>query len=218
MLKLDELLNQVFILVILVSSCQSANLPKKGFLGKYQNTVIYGVESNITLKTNHSFIYNWQMGLLYGTTTGNWKLDGNQLVLNSNLQPSKEDNFTTQKRTSTNTKQFEIKVIEKNWQEELLFVDCLSMNDTLILDSTSTDFDGNCMLPVNEHANKLVFLCVGYKTVEIPISQLTSNSFILEMKLKNEPYVYFTNQKWKFKRGKLYTPNIKNGYYKKVEN
>lgn len=48
----------------------------KDIIGKYQWKGIYGVGSSIELKKDKTFEYNWQTGLVWGTTFGTWKREG----------------------------------------------------------------------------------------------------------------------------------------------
>ncbi len=213
----------LIILIILFFSCKSIKIEKEEIIGKHQYHGIYGVASNITLKEDNTFTYHWQTGLIGGTTNGNWELNGNKLILNSDKQPVKEEDFKIRERDETNLNQFEIKIIDEKEKYELVAVSCLLMNDTTFIKGKSTDVNGNCILPFDEISNKLQISYLGYRPVEIPINQLTSNSFIIEIKEERDYYRYFTNREWKVKRGRIYDPEIrkdkyvKKNYYERVK-
>ncbi len=195
-------------------------IEKEKIIGKYQHRGIYGVGSNIAIREDNTFTFHWQTGLVGGTTNGNWELRGNKLILNSDEQP--EESFKIIEREKTNVNQFEIKVIDKKEKYGLIGVSCLLMSDTTFIKGKSTDVNGNCILPFDENSNKLQIRYLGYKSVEIPINKLTSNSFILEIK-EEDYYRYFTNREWKVKRGRIYDPEIrkdkyvKTNYYERVK-
>jgi hypothetical protein len=215
MKKATEMKSKFLILIILFFSCKSVKVEKEEVLGKYQYHGIYGVASNIELNKDNTFIYNWQTGLIWGTTKGNWRLTGNKLILNSDKQPVEEKDFIIRERNQTSENQFEIQVIDEKDKYELVAVSCLLMNDTTLINGTSTDVNGNCVLPFDENSNKLKFSYVGYRPVEIPISEIKSNSFIIEIKEEQDYYRYFTNREWKIRSGKIYDPEIKKSRYVK---
>ena len=215
--------SKYLILLILFFSCKSVKIEKKEIIGKYQFHGVYGIASNITLEKNNRFIYHWQTGLIGGTTNGNWKLNGNKLILISDRQPVKGEDFKIKERDKTNLNQFEIKIIDEKEKYELVAVSCILMNDTTFIKGKNTDINGNCILPFDESSNKLKISYLGYRQVEIPINQLASNSFILEIKEERDYHRYFTNTEWKVKRGRIYDPEIrkdkyvKKNYYQRIE-
>jgi len=216
--------NKILILMVLFFSCKSIKTEKGEIVGKYQWYGIYGVASNITLNKDNTFIYHWQTGLINGTTNGNWKLKGNTLILNSEKQPFKEEDFSIKERNKTSDNHFEVKVIDEEEKYELIFATCILEKDTNLIIEKSTDINGNCILPFVENPDKLKFSYVGYKEVEISTKELTTNSFILEMKEENNYYEYFTNREWKVRKGKIYDPKIRKGkyvkknYYERIKN
>lgn len=223
MKKATEIKSQFLILIILFFNCKSVQIEKSGVVGKYQYHGIYGISSNLELKEDNTFIYKWQTGLIGGTTKGNWRLIGKKLILNSDKQPAEEEDFIIREKNPTSKNQFEIQVIDEKEKYELIAASCLLMNDTTFVNGKSTDVNGNCILPFNKNSNKLKFSYVGYRPVEIPISQIKSNSFISEMKEEQDYYRYFTNSEWIIRSGKIYDPEIeksryvKKNYYERIK-
>lgn len=207
-------------LLFLFVGCTSVKTEK--ITGKYRWYGIYGVASSIALHEDHTFIYTWRTGLIGETTSGKWALHKNELILDSNLQPVKED-FKVISREKIPKSQFEIKVIDGRDKVELYSAVCMLMNDTTIVKGVVTDIHGDCVLPFDEKADFLKVTYVGYREVEIPIDELTSNSFVIELKEKTGYYRYFTNVRWKVKRKRLYDPKIekheytKKRYFKRVK-
>lgn len=207
-------MSKYLILLILVFGCKSIEqIDKREIIGTYESKGIYGVVSNITLNENQTFSYNWQIGLMWGTTNGNWALIGNNLILNSDEQPIKEEGFVIRERNKTDKKQFEIKIIDEKEKNELIAASCYLMKNGTIIEEKSTDKEGNCILIFNENADILKVDYIGYNRVEIPIDKLKSNSFILELKENTGHYKYFTNRKWKVKKGGIYDSEIKKSRY-----
>ncbi len=214
--KAIKIISSFLILIILISGCKSVQqIHKDEIIGKYQWHGTYGIASNITLKKDNTFTYHWQTGLIWGTTNGNWELSENKLILISDKQPVEEEDFKIRERDKTQNNQFEIKIIEEREKYELNTASCMLMKDTTFLKGKSTDANGNCILPFDENSNTLQFRHIGFRPVEIQIDQLTSNSFILELKLEKNYYRYFTNRKWTIKKGRIYDPEIKKGKYVK---
>lgn len=215
MKKATEIKSKFLILIILFFSCKSVKIEKAEVVGKYQYHGFYGVASNIELKEDNTFIYNWQTGLIWGATEGNWRLIGNKLILNSDKQPVEEEDFVVKERNRINGNQFEIQVIEEEGKYELIAASCILMNDTTLLNGISANDNGNCVLPFDKRANKLKISYVGFRPVEIPISMLKSNSLIIEMKEENDYFEYFTNREWMIRNGRIYDPEIKKSKYAK---
>ena len=81
----------LFLLVILISSCSF--FKQERIYGEYRWSSFFDVGATITINKDNSFVYDWQQGLLWGTTEGEWKLEGNNLILNSKKQPKIEEKF-----------------------------------------------------------------------------------------------------------------------------
>lgn len=185
-------------------------------LGKYQWHGFYGIASNITLNKDSTFIYNWQTGLIGGTTSGTWQREGAKITLNSDIQP-----------TENGTEDYEIIEAKKNKSESLLikvmgpdnknlpFAACDLKKDTTTLTGASTDLQGVTKLPKLE-ADSLIISFIGYKTIRHLLDSSVT-SYVFKMEEGNDYYEYFTEEIWKYKSGRLYDSSIKKDKYVKKD-
>jgi len=221
--KTVENISKWLILIILFFGCKSVKIEKKKIVGEYQYRGIYGVGSNITIRKDNTFTYEWQTGLIGGTTNGHWELRGNKLILNSDKQPKKEKDFIIIERDRTDNSQFEIKVIDEKDKSELIGAYCMLVSDTTLIKGKTADINGNCNLSFDGKANKLQISFTGYRLVDIQTKNLYSNSVIVEMKEELDYYEYFTNREWSVKRQRIYDPEkkkskyVKKNYYEKIK-
>jgi hypothetical protein len=184
--------------------------------GKYQWNGVYGIGSTIELKTDQTFEYNWQTGLIGGTTFGTWEKEGTRITLNSNLQPPKNgtEDFEIIETEKKESDSLLIKVIGPD-NESVPFVDCVLKEDTSTLTGASTDFQGQTKLPKLD-ADSLIISFTGYKTIRHRLDSSFS-TYVFKMEEGNEYYEYFTDETWTYKNGRLYDPSIKKDKYVKKD-
>lgn len=202
--------------MIFVSCSTTKNLTTEQIIGKYQWNGIYGAESTIELKADQTFKYNWQTGLIGGTTFGTWEREGAKIILNSELQPS-ENGIQKFEITNTGSKKSDllsIKVVGPG-NESVPFATCVLKNDTTTLKEASTDLQGEAELPGLE-ADSLIISFVGYKTIRYKLDSSIS-TLVFKMEEGNEYYEYFTNETWTYKNERLYDPSIKKDKYVKKD-
>ena len=183
-------------------------------VGKYQWNGVYGVGSIIKLEADQTFEYNWQTGLIGGTSIGTWKIEGNKITLNSDLQPPEKgiQNFEIIETTKNESDSLSIKVLGPD-NENVPFANCVLKQDTLTVTGASSDFQGEVMLPKLE-ADSLIISFIGYKTIRHTLDSSVSN-YIFKMEERNEYYEYFTDETWVYKKWRLYDPSIKKDKYVK---
>jgi hypothetical protein len=200
--------------LIFISCSSTKNLTAERIIGKYQWNGIYGVGSTIELKADQTFEYNWQTGLIWGTTIGTWEIEGAKITLNSELQPSENgiETFEIIKTEKNHTDSLLIKVVGID-NESVPFANCVLKQDTTTLTGASTDFQGETMLPKLE-ADSLIISFIGYKTIRYGLDSSVS-TYVFKMEERHEYYEYFTGEKWKYKNGRLYDPSIKKDKYVK---
>ena len=183
-------------------------------VGKYQWNGVYGVGSTIKLEADQTFEYNWQTGLIGGTSIGTWKKEGNKITLNSDLQPPEKgiQNFEIIETTKNESDSLSIKVLGPD-NENVPFANCVLKQDTLTVTGASSDFQGEVMLPKLE-ADSLIISFIGYETIRHTLDSSVSN-YIFKMEERNEYYEYFTDETWVYKNWRLYDPSIKKDKYVK---
>ncbi len=183
-------------------------------VAKYQwKEDIYGVGSSIELKENQTFEYNWQTGLIGGTTCGTWKREGNKISLKSEFQPSqKGTDYEIIKSENHNLDTLKIKVFSSD-NEILSFASCVLQLDKKTIAYTSTDLQGIATLP-KVTADSLIISFIGYKTIQHPLNK-NMTYYELKMKESDEYYEYVTNEIWIYKNDRLYDLSIKKDKFKK---
>jgi hypothetical protein len=202
--------------LIFISCSSTKNLTREQIIGRYQWNGVYGVISTIKLKADQSFEYNWQIGLIGGTTFGTWEREGSKIILNSELQPFENgiETFEIIKAERKNSDFLSVKIIGPD-NESVPFAACVLKQDTTTLKGVSTDFQGETKLPKLE-ADSLIISFVGYKTIRHKIDQSIS-TYVFKMEEGNDFYEYFTNETWTYKNGRLYDPSIKKDKYVKKD-
>lgn len=200
----------------LLSCSSTKKLMNKDIIGKYQWKGIYGVGSSIELKKDKTFEYNWQTGLVWGTTFGTWKREGKKIILNSELQPSPSgiEDYEIIKTETNSSDSITIKILNPE-NEPLPFADCVLKSDTSIVTGTSTNLQGEARFSLTK-ADSLIVMFVGYKTIRHKLDHEVTR-YVFKLEEVNEFYEYFTNDTWTYKKDRLYDPSIKKGRYIKKE-
>jgi hypothetical protein len=204
----------ILTILIFVSCSSNKNLTNEQVIGKYQRNGNYGLEYTIELKEDQTFEYNWQMGLISGTTFGTWKKEETKIIFNSERQPSEKgiEDYEIIMTEKKNYDSLSIKVVGPN-NEPLHFATCALKVDTTTLIGTPTDIEGETKLPKLESADSLTISFIGYETIR---HKLDSSISRYEFKMKEGSYYkYFTNETWTYKNGRLYNPSIKKNEYVK---
>ncbi|MBL1281053.1 MAG: hypothetical protein COA33_012305 [Fluviicola sp.] len=187
-------------------------MTSKQIIGKYQRSGFYDVGSTIELKDDESFEYNWWGGLNNGTTYGTWELEGDEITLNSTLQPV-TDELETYEVIKVNSKfsdSLSIRVVDSK-DRPMFSAICQLKADTIVIAGGYTNFKGEKKLP-KWKADSLIIVHPGYYTIRYHLDTLMSR-YEFRMEEKNIFYVYFTNDTWTYKKGRLYDPSIKKSKY-----
>lgn len=180
--------------------------------GRYEWVSIRDVGADLRINPDNTFDYNWQYGLSSGITKGKWEIKNNQLILNSERQPT-ENAHTLISNIPNKIDSFEILVKNKKYGESMPLAICCLMKDTIILEAVVADEMGLCQLNRNNQAENIKIQYVGYHSPIIELSKLESPSFIIEL-VEESFYEYFTNHTLKIKRGKIYDPKKRATYLK----
>jgi len=204
----------IMTLLTLVSCSTTNNLTTEQIIGKYLWNGVYDVGSSIELKSDKTFEYKWHTGLIGGITFGNWKKEGNIIILNSDLERPQDgtEDFEIVKTVSKNTDSLSIRVISPK-NESVPFATCVLKTDTNTLAEASTDFQGETKMP-RLKADSLIISFLGYKTIRHQLDSSKSH-YEFKMKEENEYYEYFTDETWTLRSGRLYDPSIKKNKYVK---
>ncbi len=219
----------LFFVVSSFYSCSIQNLSTQKLVGEYRHDVIYGIGSFLELSNDSTFVFNWQQGLILGETLGKWRYEKNGIFLTSERQPEKVKSDYIVKDTlfSKNNSNDTLWVKLTDIQGDILpFAICnifKRKKDTI--HSESTNINGELAIPLKKitKAKNIHFTYLGFLKANIAVKQITSNSIVVKMKQENNPYVYFTNERWKIKAGRLCDPRFKrnkihNKCYTKIKN
>ncbi|WP_075590029.1 hypothetical protein [Labilibacter marinus] len=213
----------ILVFSILFSCSITKDLKTENIFGKYKWYGVYGVLSTIELNEDLTFDYNWHAGLMFGTTKGTWKIEGNKIILNSERQPS-VDRIYDYETIEAKRKEFDsisIKVVCPE-NTNLHYAVCTLKDDSLTLVEAFTDFQGETKLPNLNQADSLIIKFIGFKTIRHKMDGLVS-SYMFKMKEEYDSYEYFTNECWTYKREQLFDPSIKKdkdakmNYYEKIK-
>ncbi len=201
------------VLWLLVSCTASKSPPAESVVGEYNYTGIYGVGSTINLKANHTFEFTWQTGLIFGTTTGIWKKKGSRLLLHSDLQPDPTakgyELVRTQKLPSDSLL---VRLVESEGYG-LWLANCWLTKEGEVLEGAAADENGMVRLPKLE-ADSIHVSYLEYRDINHPYDP--SLSFMtFKMEEEKACYEFFTNEIWRFRKGRLYDPSIKRHRYAK---
>ena len=181
-------------------------------IGKYQwVTRLPELGSTIELKADQTFEYNWQTGLILGTTFGTWEREGTKITLNSKLQPNK--NCDIIKKSSRNQDFISLHLIFNN--EVLPFAETLLISGKDTLYGKHSDLDGNVQFPKTE-ADSITIRMSSIKNASLPLRNVKEDYF--EISLRAADYRYLSNKEFVLKKGRLYDYTIKtdewvNNYY-----
>lgn len=176
-------------------------ISNEDMLGKYTYSGIYGVSAEMELKKNNTFVYSWQEGLNSGVTKGNWVINKNVLLLNSEKQPN-ESNAEKYKllETGKNDKSgITVQVLDKNGYP-IRFANCVIhlYNGEQI--GGVSDENGMCIFEKEVTSIKKIFLSyVGYYPVDYNTENTENNYFKIMMKEEEPHYEFFTNEHWQIK-------------------
>ena len=210
-------MKKILLFLIIIFSCSSLKINSEIIEGVYiLGNGVYG--NKLVLKENYKFEYNWAGGLLEGKTLGDWKIEEDFIILNSELQPRDEafkNQYKILKSEFKHLDSIQIKVLDEN-RVPMQNADCyLKKNDSVIYNITSNS-QGIAKLP----KMKADSLCVSfsfYDYVSIPLNNFHKDEIILELNQTNQSlefYQFFTNEKFKYRRNKLIGSSTK---YSKFE-
>ena len=212
----------IFVIILLGSCFVHREIDKQDLFGKYKlNREGYAITETIELFKDHTFEYNWVAGLNSGVTTGTWALNDNKVIFISNLRESSRNNIihNVLKKKEENKDSVLVKIVDTE-KKPIMFVKCFKMKDSSLSPSGFSDVNGSIKLSKSP-ADSLVIRSVDFGEVKIPWDP---EAWYYEITLWRIPlhYRYFENEKWIFKKDRLYDTTMKNNlikkeYYEKIE-
>jgi len=198
------------LIFFLLSSCKTAKF--YSVAGNYRTKGGFEWGSRISIKKDSTFIYLWQSSLVFGETKGKWKLNGNKLILNSDLQPQKDirPNFHIIDKRNTNSSDIVLDLYFPDSTDVLIGAIGLMFHDGDTIKNVISDINGHMRFSKQEN-DSIKILFIGLK--DILISDSVNDYFkIATVDDYENMYEYFTNETWKV-RGNHLIDNSKNQYY-----
>ncbi|WP_321515492.1 hypothetical protein [Marinifilum fragile] len=197
-------------LLLLLTSCTVYNF--RTISGRYRTKGGFEWGSSIILKQDSNFVYNWQIGGLFGKETGKWSLKGNNLILNSDFHRLKDTtpNFYLLDKKINNSSKIELQLYFSD-STELIGANGLMFYDTDTIFKSVSDTIGLMTFPKQDYDSiKISF--IGLK--DIVIADSTNDYFkIVSVDFPVDyMFEYFENEVWKI-RGKRLIDKTKNEYY-----
>ena len=190
-------------------------------IGKYEINEFFEIGSTLELSPDSTFIYDWQVGLMNGITKGTWRLKNSRIILNSEIQPKKRnEKFIIESWLDSSTQNTTIEVTDEN-RNPLPNASCEVHADKIILNLT-TDMKGLITCEVKP-ITRIEISYVGFKNVAYRLKNDTDNFLKFILQPENNSYQYFSNEKWKVRKGKIYKYRIfenewiEKRYYEKIK-
>jgi hypothetical protein len=205
----------IFLIIFLDSCATHKEINKEDVIGTYElNVEAYGVSKSIELQEDLTFKYDWVVGLNSGATEGTWNLNDNKIIFFSELGVSSKNDkiYKVLKKKGENMDSVLVKILDTD-KDPVPFVKCFKLKDSTLLYSGFTDLDGSIKLS-SSSADSIIIRSVDFGEVKV---QWESNVIYYEIMVKHIPlnYKYFENEKWIFKKSRLYDPTIANKMFKK---
>jgi len=188
----------VFLLPLLFSGCFTG---RKVMDGTYEYKGFYGVSYEMTLHSDSSFTYSLQNGLNKGVTTGTWKKEGAELVLNGGTPPLKEE-IVVQEELNSKLDSIQVKVTD--FDSVPLGLVNVTLNG---VESVVTDMKGELVIGKTNMARiKVNYL--GKNFSEYNVVDSSANDFVIKVYTKSNPSVYFENTRVQVKGKKILVPSM----------
>ena len=170
----------------------------------------YDLWSKMTLNPDSTFKFEWKQGLLRGTTEGKWQSKRKKLVLTSELQPTIQSYEVIESKE--NLKHGTMFKLLDNANDPLPFAIVGMHKKGELIATAQTELEG-IATSVNSDFDSLSVNYVGYPKVRYQVKDSLANSFVIIFDEWDEMYRYFTGEKWKLKKDRLYDPQIRRSKY-----
>ena len=197
-------------LILLLTSCTVHDFQTVS--GHYRTKGGFEWGSSIILKQDSSFVYNSQVGLIFGQETGKWCVKRNNIILNSDFHPKKDTtpNFYLLDKKINNSSKIEFQLYFPD-STALIGANGLMFYDKDTIFKNVSDISGLMTFPKHEYDSiKISYIII--KDIVIPNSindyfKIAAVYFPFE-----HMYEYFENEVWQI-RGKYLIDKSKNKYY-----
>lgn len=184
-----------FLFLFLNCSVKRSNL-----IGEYHYDGPYDVYEKIAINKDSTFVFEWFAGLAgNGITTGKWELKDKYLRLVSDIQPENNPDYYLLNELIKTNDSIEIKIFDN--LGEVVAANCTTYLDENLNQHSVSDLNGIVKFP-KHNFNKIFVSFVGYNDIVFYPKSEASNFFEFQMKEKTR-FIYFINEKWKVKKGKL---------------
>ncbi|MFK7969437.1 MAG: hypothetical protein AB8F95_03670 [Bacteroidia bacterium] len=177
--------------------------------------------SRVKLKDDLTFQYTWD-DLMSGKGDGKWRIVGKSIVLNSAIQPPHNfSNFSHPIRLERGEgDSLRIKVVDEAGEPLPTAICIIAGADSQTVTGGTTGLNGTLTLPALDTC-MLTIRFLGFNLVAF---KLEPNIRYAEFRMMPEAsYIrYFTNEVWRFRKNRLYSPqilpdgNTRKRYYEKV--
>ena len=197
------------LLFMLISSCSStSSIDRSKLEGKYVlDGDFYGLGSELNIIGDNKFEYRWQEGLINGMTNGNYSINKNEIIFNSEFQPNDKEfqnKYRIVESKYKNTESIKIKVISEN-NHVLEYANCfLKKGDSIVYGAASDEKGFAELSKIN--ADSLCVSFISHDYVSIALETLKDDYLVIELNEKNpdfEFYHFFSNEKFKYRGNKL---------------
>ena len=178
----------------------NCSVKRNNIIGEYHYDGPYDIYEKITINNDSTFVFEWFAGLAgNGNTNGKWKLNGKYLTLVSDIQPENNPDYYLLKELIKTNDSIEIKIIDS--LGEVVAANCVTYLDENLSQYSVSDLNGIVRFP-KHNFNKIFISFVGYNDIVFYPKSEATNFFEFQMKDKTR-FVYFVNEKWNVKKGKL---------------
>ena len=178
----------------------NCSVKRNNIIGEYHYDGPYDIYKKIAINNDSTFVFEWFAGLAgNGVTTGKWELKGKYLRLVSDIQPENNPDYYLLKELIKSNDSIEIKIIDS--LGEVVAANCVTYLDENLSQYSVSDLNGIVKFP-KHNFNKIFVSFTGYNDIVFYPKSEVINFFEFQMKEKTR-FVYFINEKWKVKKGKL---------------
>ena len=212
----------LFFFFLILGCSTSKQLNDSDVVGKYSYKATgYGVGLTIEFKEDKTFIYDWEVGLVGGTTEGTWSISGNKIFLNSNRKESELIKYRILENSDNNSDFFSFKFLDEN-KNIVPNINCILLKDNNETKGFEANFDGELQISKKEDFQKIKFLFIEFHEFEINKEDLKGNVTLMMIQ-KEMYYQYFENEIMILKGDKIYTDlikktrHVKNNFFTKVD-
>ncbi len=213
--KISHIMNNIIYILILIILTSCSSYTFKSVTGNYQTKGGFEWGSMMDLKEDSNFTYKWRVGLFSGETTGKWLIEGNNLILNSDLQPqlSTLPKYRLIIEANNNADKITFDLLWPDTVEALHgAVGFLFYNGDTI-DSQVSDIEGR-MVFKKQLLDSIKISFIGFK--EIILTNINSDYYkIVTLWDDDEMYEFFTNEIWKIRGDYLIDKSVNDYYYEK---